>query len=111
MCKCGRKYCAGYILLHPKELSKITEITDHQQKEIPNARFIVDPSPTSGELKVFYEVHVINDPNTSKENIGSIVFTKQSEEDKQKRMILAEAYEKVMSEFIEKKRRENMDAV
>lgn len=111
-CMCGRRYCQGFYTLHQKELYKIDKIKETKLAEMPTARFIIDPSPTSGEIAVeFYDVHIINDPNTPKEEIGSVVFTKLTNEEARKRVRLAEAYEKVMLDFIKRKKEEEINAV
>lgn len=61
-CKCGRKECTGYYLLHPKEMDKIFKIKKDEVEAHKNCRvdFVLDNSPSSGEINTrFKELHVL----------------------------------------------------
>lgn len=63
MCSiCKNNNCIGKYLLHPKEMDRIPEIKAKVLSENPNRKFVLLPSPSSGEIFTkFWELHIIQD--------------------------------------------------
>lgn len=62
-CKCGRKECTGFYLLHTKEMDKIFRIKKEEVEAHKNNRLEFDlmDSPSSGEIYTrFKELHVLS---------------------------------------------------
>ena len=96
-CKCGRKGCKGFYLLHPKEIQEgaIQRITNQELKECSNIRFSLDPSPSSGEVfLIFYELHVIE----TEYDIGKLTITEMSLEERTKRRLRQDAFYQALRE-------------